>query len=306
MRILVYGAGAIGCIFGGRLMRTGCEVTLLARGAWKETLERDGLALEDCLSGRLERSRPRVIAELAPDDIYNYVLVVMQSTQVAAVLPALAANRSPNIVFVVNTALGYGPWSQAVGAGRVMAGFPAAGGERRADRVSCFVARGALRLFQATTFGEPDGRDTPRLRVLVGLFRRAGFAPATCRNMAAWQRTHVGVVVSIGKALYRHGSDNYALSRDRAGLRLMVDAIRESFAVLEAGGGRVTPGRLRFFRWPAWLLVPVLARVLDSRMAEYAMAKHTVAAKDEMGELERQFRDLTAAAGAALPSWDRL
>jgi hypothetical protein len=41
-------------------------------------------------------------------------------------------------------------------------------------------------------------------------------------------------------------------------------------------------------------------------MAEFAMAKHTVMAKDEMRELEQQFRDLASAAGVALPSWDRL
>jgi ketopantoate reductase len=49
----------------------------------------------------------------AREDRYDYVFVVMQRTQVGAVLPVLAENRSPNIVFVVNTAAGYDAWAEA-------------------------------------------------------------------------------------------------------------------------------------------------------------------------------------------------
>lgn len=66
----------------------------------------------------------KVIEYLAPDDLFDYIIVAMQRTQVDSVLPIISQNRSKNIVFVVNTAAGYDKWAQAVGSERLMLGFP--------------------------------------------------------------------------------------------------------------------------------------------------------------------------------------
>src|SRR5688572_7522533 len=45
-RVLIYGAGAVGCFLGGVLAEAGCSVTLLARGDLVRTVSENGLALE--------------------------------------------------------------------------------------------------------------------------------------------------------------------------------------------------------------------------------------------------------------------
>ncbi|MCM1466500.1 MAG: NAD-binding protein [Bacteroidales bacterium] len=45
MKLLVYGAGVIGCELAHVLKRGGNDVTLLARGEWKDTLEKRGLVI---------------------------------------------------------------------------------------------------------------------------------------------------------------------------------------------------------------------------------------------------------------------
>ncbi len=45
MKVLVHGAGVIGCCLTHVLCRADNDVTLLARGVWKEALERDGLVI---------------------------------------------------------------------------------------------------------------------------------------------------------------------------------------------------------------------------------------------------------------------
>jgi 2-dehydropantoate 2-reductase len=47
MRFIIYGAGGVGGVVGGRLAQHGHEVVLIARGAHLEVLGRDGLRLED-------------------------------------------------------------------------------------------------------------------------------------------------------------------------------------------------------------------------------------------------------------------
>ncbi len=46
MRYVVYGAGAIGGVVGARLYQAGHQVTLIARGAHREVIDRDGLVIE--------------------------------------------------------------------------------------------------------------------------------------------------------------------------------------------------------------------------------------------------------------------
>jgi 2-dehydropantoate 2-reductase len=47
MRFVIYGAGGVGGVVGGRLAQHGHDVVLIARGAHLDALQRDGLRLED-------------------------------------------------------------------------------------------------------------------------------------------------------------------------------------------------------------------------------------------------------------------
>ena len=301
-RILVYGVGAIGGLFAGKLAGAGFDVTALARGAWAARLRESGLVLRDALRGTTETHRLPVIEELAADDRYDYVLVVMQKHQVGEVLPALSRNRSPNIVLVVNNPSGYDAWVRTVGKERLLIGFPSAGGERRQGLVEYYVGRGLARVFQSTTFGELDGSSTARLRRLVAIFRQAGFSPTWSRNIGDWQKTHVAVVLAIAWALYRHDCDATALARSPSDLREMILAIREGFRGLRALGHRVTPAKLNFFFLPVPLLVTILRIAMRTRLVDVAMARHTRNARGEMERLRSDFLALVASSGVAMPS----
>ena len=47
MKILVYGAGVLGCNLARNLFHTGKDVTLLARGNWAEEIRKNGLRIKD-------------------------------------------------------------------------------------------------------------------------------------------------------------------------------------------------------------------------------------------------------------------
>ena len=46
MKILVYGAGVLGCNLARNLLRAGKDVTLLARGNWAEEIRKNGLRIK--------------------------------------------------------------------------------------------------------------------------------------------------------------------------------------------------------------------------------------------------------------------
>ena len=74
MKILVYGAGVLGCNLARNLLRAGKDVTLLARGKWAEEIRKNGLRIKDKFSPRVSISRIPVVTELAPDAQYDVIL----------------------------------------------------------------------------------------------------------------------------------------------------------------------------------------------------------------------------------------
>lgn len=100
MRLVIYGAGAIGGVIGARLVQNGNDVTLVARGDNYEALATRGLRLE---TRDEETTLPVSVAhdvselDLTADDV---VIVTVKSNDTAAVLEDLSRYAPPEIAVV--------------------------------------------------------------------------------------------------------------------------------------------------------------------------------------------------------------
>ncbi len=306
MNILIYGAGVIGSIFAAKLSLSGQDITVLARGKRFEEIKANGVVICNPKTGTKEVARVKVIDDLKPQMKYDFIIVVMQRTQVKSVLQRLSENCTENIVFVVNTAAGYDDWKNAVGEKRLMIGFPSAGGERRNGTVNYFIGKGMMRAFQTTTFGEAGKEKTQRTADIIQIFNRAGIPSIYCSDMDAWQKTHVAMVTSIANALYGFDCDNRQLSASWGDIREMVLAVKEGFSVLEHLGIKPTPRKLGFFNLPACVLTAAFKLFMGTQLAEITMAKHCAAAKSEMISLQEDFDRLIYKSGMKTPHIDLL
>ena len=134
MKILVYGAGVLGCNLARNLLRAGKDVTLLARGEWAEKIRKNGLRIKDKFSPRVSISRIPVVTELAPDAQYDVIFVVLRYTQLESVLDTLRENQTKNIVFVGNNVRARA-LAAALPGKNVLFAFALSAGHREADRV---------------------------------------------------------------------------------------------------------------------------------------------------------------------------
>lgn len=91
MKILVFGAGVLGCNLARNFFRAGKNVTLLARGAWGESIQKNGLRIKDKFLPRMSVSRIPVVTELKAEDKYDVIFVVLRYTQLDAILDAVSA-----------------------------------------------------------------------------------------------------------------------------------------------------------------------------------------------------------------------
>lgn len=114
-RILVIGAGVNGSACASVLHNGGIDVTVLARGKRYEEVRNDGIIIEKPFNKRRTITRVRVIDSLRPNDLYDYILVVVRKNQIAELLPLLARNKSPNVVFMGNTLTGAVGYTQQLG-----------------------------------------------------------------------------------------------------------------------------------------------------------------------------------------------
>lgn len=306
MKILIFGAGVIGSIFAGKLAIAGNDVTVLARGKRLEELQNNGIVLFNQKTKKVEQVNINVIDMLLPEDRYDYVIVAMQRTQVDDVLPVLSKNCSKNIVFVVNTAGGYDKWVAAIGKERLMLGFPSAGGERKDGKACYFIGTGIQRVFQTTTFGEYSGERTERVEHLIKIFNQAKIPSVFCNDMDSWQKTHVAMVTCIANALYEFDCDNFKLGRAYKAVKLMAQGIQEGRQVLRKNGVKPAPGKLFWLDIPTFMLAFLFSLFLKTTLAEITMAKHCIAAKNEMIFLQHEFDELINKSGVETPAINQL
>lgn len=306
MKYLIYGAGVIGSIFASKLEKNGNDVTVLARGNRFTELTNQGVIIQDIKSKIRDVSNVKVIKELHPEDYYDYIIVAMQKPQVASILSTLEKNCSKNIVFVVNNALGYEQWAKAIGAERLMIGFPSAGGERVNGVVNYFIGKGIIRLFQTTTFGEYNGKKSKRVMKLIQSFNKAKIPTVYCNNMNAWQKYHVSIVTCIANILYKYDGNNYMLSKSLKDIKLMLQGIKEGFSVLKSLGYSVTPIKLNYFKLPNMLLLIIFKPLMGNEIAEITMSKHAMVAIEEMKCLQQEFDSLIAQSGMKTEAIDEL
>lgn len=128
LKILVLGAGAIGCFVGGRLAAAGHQVTLLGRPPLMNKIVTDGLKL--CHPSQPPLTvRPSVItslAELSTTEVPDFILLTVKSFATAQAIEQLihapfALDRS----YIVSLQNGVGNeelLAEAVGPQRIMAG----------------------------------------------------------------------------------------------------------------------------------------------------------------------------------------
>ena len=116
MRILIYGAGVIGCLYATLFSEAGFDTTIYARGRRLESFKQNGLLYFK--NKKIKKVKVNIIDKVEANDIYDFVFLTVKSNQVHTALEELKNNNSPNIVTMLNTLEKYNTWEEICGKGK--------------------------------------------------------------------------------------------------------------------------------------------------------------------------------------------
>ena len=280
MRILIFGAGVIGSLYGALLAEAGYDVSVYARGRRLESLIRNGLLFKS--GGTIRKAPVKVQSKLEAEDRYDFIILAVRENQLHAALKDLRQNSSTTIVTMVISLETYDRWETICGAGRIIPAFPGAGGGFDGDVLDAALTP---RLIQPTTFGKTDGRE----KELARIFHGAKIPYQIVPDMHAWQLCHLAMVVPIADAYYEAADPEHA-GRDAVLMRKTAKQIRDNLNVIAARKIRLSPEKMQAFRLlPVPLVGWILSLVFRSSFGDRFMYRHSMKAPDEMRQLHEQF-----------------
>lgn len=306
MKILVYGAGVIGSYLTHVLCVAGNDVTLLARGTWRGTLERDGLTIVHHLQNRTTHDSPRIIGALDGGH-YDLVFAVMQYQQMEGILENLARADTPLVVLVGNNmaAKEMEAYMQAhtTAPKAVLFGFQGTGGRREADKAICVRFGDA-----GMTAGKPDREPSAaEKQALTSAFAGTKYRLTWAADMDAWYKCHLAFILPVCYL-------SYALDCDltRAGgrqIKQVMEAVKEGYGLLGALGYPILPEdtmeKLHGLKGGlSYVMLRVMARTAIGRLAATDHCRHAVT---EMEALDRAFAALRKQKpGLSMANWNAL
>ena len=223
MRILVFGAGVLGCNLAKNLFDAKLDVNLLARGKWAEEIKKDGLRIKNKLTSRISVSRVSVINKLEADDGYDVIFVCVRYTQIDAVLEALKANKSKNIVFVGNNVRA-DKLTENLKEKNVMFAFASSAGYREENLV---VSADLHKITIGQIKGASDNKELIG-KIFEGTKYKVSYEP----DMGDYLLCHAAFVVPSVFACYKTDG-NY--------LNKLIDANIEGYRAIKNAGREILP-----------------------------------------------------------------
>ena len=299
MRILVYGAGVLGCNLARDFFRAGKDVTLLARGEWAKTIQTNGLCIKNWVFPVKSTIQIQVVTELAPDDRYDVIFVAARYTQIPAILDTLRANQTKSIVFLGNNVRPEA-LAAALPEKNVLFAFASSAGHREKDKVVSVDLK-------KVTIGQLRGAQSNE-KLIQNIFDKTGYKVTYEPNMGDYLLCHAAFVLPVAFACYKTDGDLNRLKGDTAYFNKLVDANIEGYLALRNAGHSILPKEDADFEGTKYrqTCVKFFKLMCATGLGKVCASDHAMNAVEEMSALNRDLKKLFEETGAAYPVWKEL
>ena len=304
MRLLVYGAGVIGCELAHELCKGNNDVTLLARGAWKESIDEKGLVIRHYVQLHTTRDTIKTIDILDTKDRYDCIFVVMQYVQVKKILSILAENESHYIVLVGNNMIPEFCENQILSNSlmekEIAFGFQGTAGRRENGRVVSIHINTGMTIGGIKSNLSSDFHDC-----ITKAFSNTGYRLTWERHMEGWLICHMAFILPICYICYALDCDLKKVSKKQ--ISMVFDATIEAHEVLKKLGIPIRPdNEEEYFTKNRKKNQNSIYFIAKTSLGKLVASDHCSNAIDEMKDLDQSFEKLRKELGVEMPVWNNI
>lgn len=299
MKILVFGAGVLGCNLANNLSAAGKDVALLARGSWAEEIQKNGLRIKNKLPPRTTVRRLPVVSALEPEADYDVIFAAVRYTQLEAIMDALRMSRAKTVVFVGNNVRA-AETAALLPEKNVLFAFTNAAGHRERDRV---VSTDLRKITIGPLAGAPS-QEALVSRIFSGTKYKVTYEP----NMGDYLLCHAAFVLPAVFACYKTDGDLKKLKGNTAYLGRLIDANIEGYRAIQSAGHEILPKEDADFEGAAYrkTCLRFFKLLCATALGKICVSDHAMNAADEMSALNRDIKRFFDQRGAAYPVWQSL
>ena len=299
MKILVFGAGVLGCNLANDLFRAGKDVTLLARGAWGNEIKENGLKIKSIFSPWATVSHVPVVTELGPEDAYDVIFVVVRYTQIESVLDTLRSSSVKNIVFVGNNVRA-AEIAPLLPEKNVLFAFSLSAGHRESDRV---VSMDLKKITIGPLRGAPANE-----ALIDGIFAGTKIKVVREPNMEDYLLCHAAFVLPAAFACYKTDGDLKKLKGNTPYLNRVIGANIEGYRAIQNAGHDILPKADKDFESAAYrkTCLGFFKLLCATSLGKICASDHAMNAVGEMNALNHDIKQFFENTGAKYPTWQAL
>lgn len=299
MKILVFGAGVLGCNLARDLFKAKKDVTILARGKWAEEIKSNGLRIKDKFKPRMSVSHIPVITELVPDDQYDVIFITLRYTQIESILDILRSNRTKNIVFVGNNVRAK-DLSETLPEKNVLFAFASSAGHREPNYVD------SIDLKKITIGQLKDSQSNEQFikQIFEGTKCKITYEP----NMEDYLLCHAAFVLPIVFACYKTDGNLKKIKGNKAYFNKIIDANIEGYKAIRNAGHAILPKEDEIFESPKYrkTCLRFFKLMCATSLGKICASDHAMNAVEEMSSLNRDLKLLFDKTDAKYPVWEEL
>ena len=290
MRVLIIGAGVLGCNMAHNFYKAGKDVTLLARGSWGENIRENGLVIKNKFSLKPSCDRIPVIGELSRDNEFDVIFVCLRYTQLQSIMDTLKNNLTKNIVFIGSNVDAEG-FAKALSDKNVMFGFVSSAGHRESD---CVVSIDLKKI----TIGDLKTKASNK-SLIDKIFSNTKYKIIYEPNIGDYLISHAAFVIPAAFACYYTDGNLKRIKNDKAFIYKIIDANAECYQAVETLGHELLPKGEEEYRSPKYrkMCYRFYKLMCSTVLGKLCVSDHAMSAVDEMNVLALELEEMIHKSG---------
>ena len=297
MKILIYGAGVIGCTYGQQLLEAGCEVTVIVKPERKRHTEQNGIHINcsDFRSGKEQTEdiifKPKVTDTLSADNDFEYIIVSTNSLHLDQILPVLKESAGKaHILFFQNLWLDdFDKIAKYLTSSQYFFGFPfmAGGGRKNSDIHS--VISGSK--YSKTMLGEANGQVSTRVQQIASVLEKANMKPFISEQIKTWLIPHYIFIACMSCGVMKAKGSMKTFTQSSSLMKEMIHAIREGFSICQQEGYDPHMEKVnRLYYMPLFITIPIVRKIFSDKSMSMMFDNYLEHSADE---IEQMIKNIT-------------